>query len=165
MKLGFFAFWVDIFEGWAVHQIIVNRIIHGFCWFMQKIDANFIACLFFFRANDPLLNVGLEHSFVTRATRRNYWLCRSKCNTVPPHTQQKMNNPFGPDENSIEQCFAANIVQYCQKYWASCWARISLHSGVTMLNNIVDNLEQCGQQNIVQCCFYHARTACSFFAV
>ena len=23
-----------------------------------------------------------------------------------------------------------------------------------MLNNIADNLEQCGQQNIVQCCFY-----------
>ena len=34
-----------------------------------------------------------------------------------------------------------------------------------MLNNIADNLEQCGQQNIVQCCFYQARTGCSFFAV
>ena len=34
-----------------------------------------------------------------------------------------------------------------------------------MLNNIVDNLEQCGQQNIVQCCFHQARTGCSFFAV
>ena len=31
-----------------------------------------------------------------------------------------------------------------------------------MLNNIVDNLEQCGQQNIVQCCFHQARTGCSF---
>ena len=34
-----------------------------------------------------------------------------------------------------------------------------------MLNNIVDNLEQCGQHNIVQCCFYQARTGCAFFAV
>ena len=41
----------------------------------------------------------------------------------------------------------------------------SLQSGVTMLNNIVDNLEQCGQQNIVQCCFHQARTGCAFFAV
>ena len=34
-----------------------------------------------------------------------------------------------------------------------------------MLNNIVDNLEQCGQHNIVQCCFHQARTGCAFFAV
>ena len=34
-----------------------------------------------------------------------------------------------------------------------------------MLNNIVDNLEQCWQQNIVQCCLHQARTGCSFFAV
>ena len=34
-----------------------------------------------------------------------------------------------------------------------------------MLNNIVDNLEQCGQQIIVQCCFHQARTGCAFFAV
>ena len=34
-----------------------------------------------------------------------------------------------------------------------------------MLNNIVDNIEQCGQQNIVQCCFHQARTGCAFFAV
>ena len=34
-----------------------------------------------------------------------------------------------------------------------------------MLNNIVDNLEQCVQHNIVQCCFHQARTGCAFFAV
>ena len=34
-----------------------------------------------------------------------------------------------------------------------------------MLNNIVDNIGQCGQQNIVHCCFHQARTVCSFFAV
>ena len=31
-------------------------------------------------------------------------------------TQQKMNNLFWPDESSIEQCFAAHIVQGCQQY-------------------------------------------------
>ena len=41
----------------------------------------------------------------------------------------------------------------------------SPQSGVTTLNNIVDNLEQCGQQNIVQSCFHQPRTGCSFFAV
>ena len=29
----------------------------------------------------------------------------------------------------------------------------SPQSGVTLLNNIVDNIEQCGQHNIVQSCF------------
>ena len=29
----------------------------------------------------------------------------------------------------------------------------SPQSGVTILNNIVDNIEQCGQHNIVQSCF------------
>ena len=31
---------------------------------------------------------------------------------------------------------------------------ISPQSGVTMLNNIVNNIEQCGQHNIVQGCFH-----------
>ena len=34
-----------------------------------------------------------------------------------------------------------------------------------MLNNIVNNLEQCGQQTVVQGCFHQARTGCAFFAV
>ena len=42
---------------------------------------------------------------------------------------------------------------------------LCLQSGVTMLNNIVDKLEQCWQQNIVQYRFHQARTGCSFFAV
>ena len=29
---------------------------------------------------------------------------------------QKTHNLFWPDENSIEQCFAAHIVQGCQQY-------------------------------------------------
>ena len=35
-------------------------------------------------------------------------------------------------------------------------------SGVTMLNNIVDNIEQCGQHNIVQGCFQQPLTARDF---
>ena len=31
-------------------------------------------------------------------------------------TQQKTHNLFWPDENSIEQCFAAHIVQGCRQY-------------------------------------------------
>ena len=30
----------------------------------------------------------------------------------------KMNNLFWADENSIEQCFAAHIVQCCQQYFS-----------------------------------------------
>ena len=35
-------------------------------------------------------------------------------------------------------------------------------SGLTMLFNIVNSLEQCGQQNIVQYCFHQLVTSCSF---
>ena len=31
-----------------------------------------------------------------------------------------------------------------------------------MLKDIVDNIEQCGQQNIVQCCIYQPRTGLLF---
>ena len=51
-----------------------------------------------------------------------------------------------------------NIEQYC-------WAWINPQSGVTMLNNIVDNYEQRGQHNIEQCCFQQPWTGCAFFAV
>ena len=91
------------------------------------------------------------------------------------NTQQKMNNLFcWPDENSNEQCFAAHIVQCfaahivqcCQQYCSTLLHLIAgYNSGSTILNNIVDNPEQCGQQNIVHCCFHQARTGCSFFAV
>ena len=38
----------------------------------------------------------------------------------------------------------------------------SPQSGVTMLNNIVDNIEQCGQHNIVQSCFQQPSTTGDF---
>ena len=58
---------------------------------------------------------------------------------------KKRTTLFRVDENSLEQCFAAHIVQCCQQYCSA---------GSTMLNNIVDNIKQCGQHNIVQCCFH-----------
>ena len=39
----------------------------------------------------------------------------------------------------------------------------SLQSGVTMLNNIVDNIEQCGQHNIVHSCFQQPVTTHNFW--
>ena len=51
-----------------------------------------------------------------------------------------------------------NIVQH-----SYTWLRAN--SGSTMLNNIVDNTEQCGQHNIVQGCFHQPWTSCAFFAV
>ena len=42
---------------------------------------------------------------------------------------------------------------------------IEPESGVTMLNNIVDNTEQCGQQNTVQSCFHHPEQVDHFFSV
>ena len=39
----------------------------------------------------------------------------------------------------------------------------SPQSGVTMLNNIVDNIEQCGQHNIVQSCFQQPVTTPNFW--
>ena len=44
-------------------------------------------------------------------------------------TQRKSHKLFRAVENSIEQCFAANIVQCCQQYCSACWAWISPHSG------------------------------------
>ena len=39
----------------------------------------------------------------------------------------------------------------------------SPQSGVTMLNNIVDIIEQCGQHNIVQSCFQQPLTTYNFW--
>ena len=38
-------------------------------------------------------------------------------------------------------------------------------SGVTILFNTVNSLEQCGQQNIVQYCFHQLATSCSFWLI
>ena len=58
---------------------------------------------------------------------------------LPCYAQPKSHSLFRTVKNSIKQCFAAKL--------------FSLRSDVAMLNNIVDDIEQCWQQNIVQCCF------------
>ena len=55
--------------------------------------------------------------------------------------QQKTHNLFWPGENSIEQRCAAHIVQGCQQYNTEQVDEPELELGVTMLNNMVDNLE------------------------
>ena len=49
--------------------------------------------------------------------------------------------------NRIEQCFAAHVVHACQLTILN--NIVEPESGVTILFKIVDNCEQCGQQNIV----------------
>ena len=56
-------------------------------------------------------------------------------------------------ENRIEQCYAAHVFNVVNNTEQIVEPESSLQPGVTMLNNIVDNIEQYGQQNIVQSCF------------
>ncbi len=56
-------------------------------------------------------------------------------------------------ENRMQQCCAAHIVHSCQQHCSALLHLIQAASGSTMLNNIVDNHEQCGQHNIVASCF------------
>ena len=64
-------------------------------------------------------------------TRKNYELLKTGLNNVVLPTLLNV-------VNNIEQ-----VVE----------PEYSPQSGVTMLNNIVDNIEQCGQHNVVQSCF------------
>ena len=57
-------------------------------------------------------------------------------------------------ENRIEQCCAAHIVEFCQQYIVQhCYTRLRAWFRLNNLYNIVDNIEQCGQHNILQSCF------------
>ena len=56
-------------------------------------------------------------------------------------TLQKLENLIWADENRTEQFFVAHIVQRFH-IARHCWAWVSPHSGVTMLYNIVENIEQ-----------------------
>ena len=49
------------------------------------------------------------------STQRS-WVIPLGTSRVSRPTQQKTHNLFWPDENSIEQCCAAHIVQGCQQY-------------------------------------------------
>ena len=58
-----------------------------------------------------------------------------------PITQSKTNSLFWPDENSIEQCFAAHIVQGCQQYCSTLSDPIAGLFMLNILNNIVYNID------------------------
>ena len=61
---------------------------------------------------------------------------------------------FKVAENRMQQRFAAHTLHSCQQYCSALLRLNQPQSGLTMLNNIVDNYEQCGQHNIVASCFY-----------
>ena len=60
-------------------------------------------------SDDRNMSTGLEGVALLQKVRRLHLLDK-------PATQQKTHNLFWPDENSIEQCCAAHIVQGCQQY-------------------------------------------------
>ena len=72
---------------------------------------------------------------------------------------------FRVEINRAKQCFAAHVVQCCQQYYS---VLLHLSAGWSKLNNVVqfmDNIEQRGQQNIVQFCFHQPWAGWSFFAL
>ena len=84
-----------------------------------------------FARNVKILFYRLVCELILRYTRKNYELLKTGLNNVVlPILLIVVNN--------IEQ-----VVE----------PESSPQSGVTMLNNIVDIIEQCGQHNIVQSCF------------
>ena len=58
-------------------------------------------------------------------------------------TQPKMNNLFWPYENSIEQYFAAHLVQGFQQYCSTLLHPIAGYFRLNNLFSIVDNIKQC----------------------
>ena len=92
--------------------------------------------------------------FVTCCVCLTAWVHSKKRTTCSGLMKTALNNVVLPTLFNVVN----NIVQHC-------WAWISPQSGVTMLNNIVDNIEQCGQHNIVQGCFHQPWTGCAFLRV
>ena len=80
-------------------------------------------------------------------------------------TQQKQPTCPGLMKTGLNNVLLPRLFDIANNTVQHCWAWTSLQSSLTTLNNIVNNLEQCWQQNIVQSCFHQARTGCSFFAV
>ena len=84
---------------------------------------------------------------------RKLWQCKSAWYSICWLTKfhsKKTNILFGVVENALNNVVLStlfnvvnNIVQYC-----CTWVRAN--SGSTMLNNVVDDIEQCGQPKIVQ---------------
>ena len=71
------------------------------------------------------------------------------------YTQEKMNSQFRVDENSHEQCFAAQNVQCCQQqqYFS---VLLPLIAGASSGSTIVENIEQYGQEPVVLQSFFAA---------
>ena len=67
--------------------------------------------------DDPSLRIESFAIINLRGVSTKLYFNKSHCvytgRKVFPGTQQKTHNLFWPDENSIEQCFAAHIVQGC----------------------------------------------------
>ena len=89
--------------------------------------------------------------FESKVSRKYYLITRLKIMTCSRLLKTGCNNVVLPTLFIVVN----NIVQHC-------WAWISPQSGVTMLNNIVDNYEQCGQHNIVASCFQQPWTSYNF---
>ena len=100
------------------------------------------------------------------------WLLNNTKNTGQQSTSSANTLIFRPSLITLFKAELAVQMYICQ--WVQhCWAWISLQLGVTMLNNIVDNIEQCWQQNNstpliwciyvnVQACLHQTRTGCPF---
>ena len=84
---------------------------------------------------------------VRNAKHQEHFIC-TNYQFVKLVTRQKI---MSLQFNRIEQCCAAHIVHSCQlSTMLNNIVETEWH--VTILLTIVDNLEQCGQHNIVQSC-------------
>ena len=117
---------------------------------------------------------------------RHRHLCKNDLNlSVIKQNRIAFTNPWAPSPNACDKrskldirpmhpirflvydCHSGEwkriLMQFSIRYRYYTWLRANSDS--TMLNNIVDNIEQCGQHNIVQGCFEQPWTGWAFFAV
>ena len=82
------------------------------------------------------------------------------------YTQQNRTICSGLIKKALNNVLLPTLFKvFVNKNVQHCYTWLQANSGSTLLvNNVVDNIEQCWQQNIVQCCFHQARTGCSFMA-
>ena len=64
-----------------------------------------------------------------------------------------------------KQCWTMFCCPHCSRLLTTLNNIVEPESGVTILFNNVNSLEQCGQQNIVQYCFHQLGTSCSFWLI
>ena len=78
----------------------------------------------------------------------SYWL-----RTWRPHMYTPFAYAFAYVIKQTPYAFVAKIILCMYLLYDVVEPESSPQSGVTMLNNIVDNIEQCGQHNTVKSCF------------